>query len=295
MRFIYSIVRFVPDPGRGEFINIGAIVGSEITGEWDVRQVDNLVRARHIDDKKAIAGAMDFLDCVGRQIDEHLAVDDDELDEMPADWEHPSETWLEQLSTGMRNIVQLSRPVPVTASSLDDAMAMVFDELIVDPRVAGLDYRRRTKAQSALRSAYQGAQLRRGSTYFEKVLIEAQGVTERLDFVVANGRAVQLAQAWSFEVPKQPELARRVRAWGWTMSKLRRGGGRLVVEGRPGSAISEEIDLEVVYVPPTAVGEGVSAFDEALVVFEDIGATAVPIEQAAEVGARAADLLAKSG
>ncbi len=294
MRFTYSVVRFVPDPGRGEFINIGAIVGSEVAGEWDVRQVDNLVRARHLDDKKALSGAMDFLDEVGRRIDNYLALEEDELDELPGS-ELPSDQWLEDLSLSMRNIVQLSPPVPVSADTLEDAMAMVFDELIVDPRVAGLDYRRRTRAQSALRAAYQHAQLKRGSTYFEKVLIEAQGATERLDFVVANGRAVQLAQAWSFEVPKQPELARRVRAWGWTMSKLRSGGGRVVVEGRPSSTIPSDIDLEVVYVPPVAEDGGVSAFDEALAVFSDIGANPVPIEHAEDVGARAADLIEKAG
>ena len=45
MRYLYSVVRFVPDPARGEYVNVAAILGSEETGEWDVRQVENLRRA----------------------------------------------------------------------------------------------------------------------------------------------------------------------------------------------------------------------------------------------------------
>ena len=34
MRFVYSLVRFVPDPARGEFVNVGAIAGSEESSDW---------------------------------------------------------------------------------------------------------------------------------------------------------------------------------------------------------------------------------------------------------------------
>ncbi len=45
MRYVYSLVRFVPDPARGEFVNVGAIAGSEDGAEWQIRQVENTVRA----------------------------------------------------------------------------------------------------------------------------------------------------------------------------------------------------------------------------------------------------------
>jgi hypothetical protein len=53
VRHIYSVVRFVPDPARGEFVNVGAIVGSEESSEWGLRQIENPVRARAVDDRKA--------------------------------------------------------------------------------------------------------------------------------------------------------------------------------------------------------------------------------------------------
>ena len=51
MRHVYSMVRFVPDSARGEFINVGANVGSEESSEWQVWQIENPKRARFIDER----------------------------------------------------------------------------------------------------------------------------------------------------------------------------------------------------------------------------------------------------
>ena len=45
-KYIYSVLRFVPNPASGEFVNIGAIVGSDENGEWELRTVENAKRAR---------------------------------------------------------------------------------------------------------------------------------------------------------------------------------------------------------------------------------------------------------
>lgn len=71
MRFVYSIVRFVPDPARGEFVSVGAIVGSEESSEWQYRQVENPARARALDERQTLDAVWSFLDRVGRQIDDY--------------------------------------------------------------------------------------------------------------------------------------------------------------------------------------------------------------------------------
>ena len=291
MRYVYSIVRFVPDPARGEFINVGAVVGSDEAAEWDVRQVENLSRARHLDDRRALPAVSQVIDDIGHRIDAFWDSNADEDEDVaPPDL---SESWLASMSASLRNVVQLTTPIPLSAETIDDAMAMVFDELIVDPLSTTLSYRRRTSAQSAIRGSYRAVQLQRGATFFEKVQLRSQGVSERLDFVVMNGHAVQLAQAWSFEVPQQRELARRIRAWGWTMSKLRESGGQLSFDGRRVD-VDRAIDLEVVYVPPDNSSEAQSAFDEASAVFHDIHATAISFDDAKGVGVRAAERLAEA-
>ena len=49
MKHVYSLIRYVPDPVRGEFINVGAIAGCDESSEWEIRQVANPARARRID------------------------------------------------------------------------------------------------------------------------------------------------------------------------------------------------------------------------------------------------------
>jgi len=286
MRYSYSIVRFVPDPARGEFINVGAIVGSDDALEWGVRQVENLVRARHIDDHRSIGAVTGFLDDVGHQIDKFWNAQEDD-----GDYPAISETWLHELSNRMRNVVQLSDPCPITAEDLDDALDLVFSELIVDPTQGRLPYERRTTAKRALRRAYMSRNLQRNETFFEKVTVHAAGLRETMDFAVANGRVVQLAQAWSFQVPDQADLTKRIRAWAWTMNKLASYGGELSLEGRKPMPISGETDLEVVFIPPGGSQSDRSAFDDANRVFADIGATPVNIDEADRVSERAAKLL----
>ncbi len=45
MRYEYSILRFVPDPVRGEFVNVAAIVRSDDSEEWRLRVVENSRRS----------------------------------------------------------------------------------------------------------------------------------------------------------------------------------------------------------------------------------------------------------
>ena len=130
MRYCYSLIRFVPDPVRGEFVNVGAIVGSEESSEWGVRQVDNPLRARHLDERGTLPAVFAFIDSVGREIDAY-----EEIIERGGTGGSDfalSEEWLTSLHRGHTNIVQLSEPLPVLAESLDEAVeTIVFAQLIV--------------------------------------------------------------------------------------------------------------------------------------------------------------------
>src|SRR5713101_9697542 len=136
MRYLYSVVRFVPDPARGEFVNVAAIVGNEETGEWDVRQVENLRRARALDDRDALPAVAAFLESAGRTIDEWIVADDTAATN--PELVEPSREWLTYLASHQRNVVQLTQPTPVVAQNLEEAVGIVFDELIIDPAAEAL-------------------------------------------------------------------------------------------------------------------------------------------------------------
>lgn len=112
-----SVVRFVPDPAKGEFINVGAIAGNDGSEEVEVRAVSNWSRAKHLDEHNTLSAVMDFISTIQDQ-----AAD-----------ESISKVDIFRLSEEMSNVVQIGPPVPIVASSLSTAIDLAFAELIVDP------------------------------------------------------------------------------------------------------------------------------------------------------------------
>src|SRR5680860_1531130 len=69
MALSFSVIRFVPDPAKGEFVNIGAIAGDDATGDWELRLVSSPKRAKALDQLGVLAQATAF--AVGLQ--DHIA------------------------------------------------------------------------------------------------------------------------------------------------------------------------------------------------------------------------------
>jgi len=289
MRFVYSVVRFVPDPARGEFVNIGAIVGSEDSSEWQVRQIENPVRARTIDDHRTLDAAWSFLDRVGREIDEFergtetLFYSGVEL----------SENWLHRLYVDHRNIVQLSQPAPMVASSADEAINRIFEELVLDPSRIRHAFLKKHAALAALRAAYREHSVEKGKNLRERATVRTENYREKFDFAVTNGQAVQLSHTWSFQIPDQEHVSEQVKAWGWTVREVQRGGGRVYTPEGLEFDVPKNVDLEVVYVPP-ADNQDAPSLGDAVAVFEELGVKYRTLDRADEVGLEAHRLLQHS-
>jgi Protein of unknown function (DUF3037) len=285
MRYVFSAIRFVPDPFRGEFINVGAIVGSDESSEWAVRQVQNPLRARQLDEAGSLSAVWAFIDRVGRDIDAYEEV----IEGRAADGRtQPSEDWLRKMHLRSTNVVQLSPPSMLVAGSVDEAIEQVFGQLIVDPakRAGGVT---KHPALAALRHAYRDAGI---ADLLEGATLHAGAHRERLDFSVANGRVVQITQAWSFAVVDQESLARAVRAWGWAVREARTNGGALHAAEQT-YEVPTGVDVEVVAIPPRA-GARADALEDARSVFEAIEAREVALDDAPQVAQRASDLLVAS-
>jgi hypothetical protein len=123
MAYHYSVLRFVPDPARGEFINIGAVAGD--AGDWEMRVVRDLSRAEAIDHKNALGLAIHFME----------DLDDEVVGASGAGEGDSGEVMLERLrllSREMQNVIQLSVPAPLVAASADEALDLVFEEIVLD-------------------------------------------------------------------------------------------------------------------------------------------------------------------
>ncbi|MGH9264119.1 MAG: DUF3037 domain-containing protein [Acidimicrobiales bacterium] len=289
MRFVYSIVRFVPDPARGEFVNVGAIVGSEESSEWQYRQVENPTRARALDERQTLDAVWSFLDRIGRQIDDFERAGETLFDP-PVDL---TEAWMERLYLDHRNLVQLSRPSPMVAANADEAMDRIFDDLVVDPARRRHPFQKKHAALAAVRAAYRAHSVEKAKNLRERVSLATDHHRERFDFAVTNGKVVQLTHTWSFQVPDQEQLAEQVKAWGWTVRDVRRGGGEIAASSGQKWAVSPDVDIEVVYVPP-ATDQRAPSLGDALAVFDEVGARPHPIGGADSVGLRAHQLLVEA-
>ena len=289
-RYVYSLVRCVPDPRTGEFVNVGAIAGDPSTGDWSVRQVSSESRVRKLAGPSALLAVHGLLARVGAQIDslqaDTLGGADDLL----------SENWLNGLYHDHQNVVQLSPPAPILAEDAEQALEILFSRQIIDPvsqaREGSLTKHR---ALHDIRRAYQRAAI---DPYLVRQRVElhvGDRVHTSLDFAIANGSAVQLTQGWSFQGTSVSTVSEQVKAWAYALKCLRDGlDSRVVSADDHISTVTQNVDLEVVVIEPRT-SEQQLVFEEALQVFGQIDASVHDLDDVDAIGTRAADLVGQSG
>ena len=289
MRFVYSLIRFVPDPAKGEFVNVGAIVGSELSSEWQIRQVSNPARARALDDERSLDLVWAFCTRVGVDIDRF----EDSLYRLFDSEVELSEDWLENLHTQHRNIVQLSPPSPMVADSADEALDRLFSQMILDPTRHRQSTVTKHVVLAAMRRAYGSCGLHKNRGFVERARLSASDHSIPVDFAVVNGQVLQLVQTWSFQSADQQSLAQQVRSWGWVVHRTRQQGAQLDASGVEGLDVDPDIAIRAVYVPPAPDGNA-DAYRGALDVFKETAIEHRPIDQVKDVAEEARRLLAKT-
>lgn len=280
MTYVYSVLRFVPDPARAEFVNIGAVAGSDEIEDWDLRLVSNLSRAKAIDDRDALGTALAFLG----QVEGRISA----LETLPGVGpDRMSRETVRRWAHEMQNVLQFTEPAPMVAESAEEALDLVFDELLLDPTTRRFRFQKKHRAISATLASYRLAEVSE-QHISQKISVRAGTFQDAFDFAVHNGSVVQLVRCWSFQLPGQQELAEEVKAWGWLVEQLRLQGGRAILGGdEKAIGAANDTDLAVVYIPPAA-DQIAPAFDEARAVWDVLGITAVEPSRAEEVGAEAA-------
>lgn len=282
MKYDYSVVRFVPDTFRAEFVNVGLIVGNPETGEWRTKRVSNAARARAIRNDAELSAVWDYLD----RVDELVDAGEDDAAPTPAT---PGPGWLADEHHRLRNLVQLSRPRPVSADSVDDAMAFLWGRMIVDP--ANQTKATTHQARGALRRAYLGAEID-ASLIHESCRARIGRQDVPLDFVIANGHVAQLAHAFTFRGSAPATTVQRLKAWSWTIRDVRDRGGWVVIstdEPQP-QVVDSGVPIDVVYDAPVT-SDGERALEEAVEVLENLDVTVRPVEDVALVARDAAERL----
>jgi hypothetical protein len=285
MAYSYSVLRFVPDPARGEFVNFGLLVGDDDAQDWELRILQNYRRAKAIDDRGALRVALGFVD----RIETHIAA----LEQLPdASAVLPMSTELVRAFAGeMENVVQMTLPTPVIASSADEAADIVAAELLLDPVAQKYRFEKKHRAVGSTRRAYREHQVPEEAVA-ERAPVTAGPYDAAFDFAVFNGQAVQLVQCWSFQLPDQTQLAEQVRAWAWVVREIRERGGVVRAGDREVEVPrGDEIEIAAVAVPPAEGQENVHAYEEARAAFADTDVSELRPEDADVLGAHAVERL----
>jgi len=280
-KYQYSIIRFVPSPIRGEFVNLGLIVGNDQTGEWLIDVVGSLSRARKFDDKDVLPALASDLQRL------EFAVESFSDPDLLGPIVDLSLSWLRRLSRDSQNLLQFSEPKSVLAASAQDAMEKLWGLLIFE-----LPKKSRTSVTKRSVLSQYWAALKKNrlsvNNIKQKVLLETSKTHSPIDVVVHNGEAKDITQCWSFQIKDTGSLMNDIRSWGWTMRTLREKGGNILVNDDR-IPVPNDVRIGVVYAP----SDDNKVADEAFEVFRnsDVDAKCVLMEDVDEYAeASATDL-----
>lgn len=248
MRYDYWVIRYVPDPIRGEFVNIAVVAGR---GEdWSFRRVGNLGRASRL------GGSAAMTDSFMKRIEDAISLRLDTVQSLvPAGPAVLGKGDIEDLRVRMNNIVQISNARPVLANSAEEAANLAFELMIVDTDTP-VSHRSRTKVINKLRDAFElRPELARHLAKSRRAFVGSQGAN--IDFAVKNRHVHQMSQVWAFDVKDTQRLQTNIQAWNYLLGLLRTEGGHLAEKhNQTGAEIPRSVDINAVFTPPdTSAGE----------------------------------------
>lgn len=248
MFYHHWIVRYVPDPIRGEFVNIALLVGRD-GGDWAFRSVSSLRRATRLGGDPSVAGYwLRELERMVNQLNTSRALSSEPVLAALADsGENISAAIVARLAARLNNAVQISAPYPIVAESAQEGLSMLFGHLVSDPQV-----RHRTQFGARVNS-FVNEQFRKAGASAAvqprpQVLVGSAPRTA--SFAVTDARVEQITNAWSFNLQDMEQVSTQVQAWAGHMVRLRHRGGVLEVRGHPPLTIPRGVQLRVVYEEP---------------------------------------------
>lgn len=254
-------VRYLPEPIRGEFINVGVLAGrddSEGGGDWVLKTVSSFKRAQCLGGTPSHIAP--YLEDLAARVDPPQAPASLlTADSEGARW---SRNEIERLRVHSYGTVQFSRPMPAMAESAAEAADMVFDALVLAPEVEKT-HRPRTIVRNRLQTALQ-ADARIGGRFTSVRNVKAGRALARMDFSVGSTQSRFLARAWAFDIENTSSLEKDLGQWSWATSRIREGGG----EARPASStgarslsVPRTVPIAALYsAPTTANGRDALAF-----------------------------------
>ncbi|GAA1110753.1 DUF3037 domain-containing protein [Nesterenkonia jeotgali] len=242
--FRYWVMRFVPNVLRGEFINVGVIVGGQ--DEWSIRAVDRA-------NSRNILG-VDLTECRAWVDELREEVEATQRLDIPGTVGAISRSRMERLSVFYNNTVQLVDGGPVAIDSADHGAEMLYDLLVATPEHEP-QQRRKTQMNQGLEAVLDSWRARSPNrSFIRRPVVTVGRTSQRFDFSIAAS-SVALSQTWSFggsDRQSANRLVKDIRSWSLAVHKMRSNGG-LLSAGRDSKApleINRDIAIGVLVERP---------------------------------------------
>jgi hypothetical protein len=190
-------------------------------------------------------------------------------------------------------VVQLSAPAAIVAVSAEEALDFLFAGQVIDPQMQAREpLVTKLQVVTGLRSAYRRASVDSRFIAQRPELHVGAHVHTTLDFAVITNSALQITQGWSFKLTRTEDLPTSIKAWAFAIGMLRgKEEARILSDRAQVSPVGADVDIQVVVAEPQT-HEQVRVYTEAQQVFQQVGATVRPLEEADHVATRAAELIA---
>lgn len=221
MKFVYSVIRFVPNPILGEFVNVGIIAGNDKTSDWTVRWLDNMARAKALA-KTLAPNTFLFLKSYVSELDELVelsAKSPTELVPVGARL-RIDETWLAEMHASRDNVIQFTRPLPVLEETSRAAAEIVRDALLFEPERQARSHSRRhliTSVETSFQKSFGTAIDDNRVALHRNVTVQSNGFTDRSALAVLSTERLQLTSVWSFAIAtsQHARLLEGIRSFLW--------------------------------------------------------------------------------
>lgn len=289
MTYNYWLLHYVPDTVRGEFVNIGVIVGDDARADWAIRRVESFTRANRLGGDASLSQS--WLERLDRRV---AAAGSDDIQLLPVAVDAAiSRAWIDRQRARLNNAVQISQPTPVATDDAAAAAELLFARL-VNESTREERSTARTRIVRNLRSAFeQTGRLQLGMNLQSRAQAAVGRQHGQFDFAVGDRDAAQLSQAWSFRMKDAGQVDEMVRSWSYLVGRIRDEGATLSGFGpRPKLAIvSPDVPIWAVYDEPAT-----DAQHESLLVAQEawskLDIRSVSSADASVVAAEAAALVA---
>ena len=277
MSYIFSIVRFVPDQLRGEYVNVAAVLGDESSDlPWSILALENWDRAKALDPDAML---------VAREVVQDLPA---ELDSIEGESRREV---LTELGTRYGRLLQVTAPTVLDLPEYDGACA-VARTFLVDRTKASRQIFTKEGAVKALREQLLEAGLTRGGEFDVKVPMNIGTHAFEIDAVVYNGKALMISQAFSYRRKKPQDVLPQVHAWGFFMLKLRDGDAATVKLAERSLVIPQDVDVKAITIPAASQSQAqLETLSEARKVFADVDAVEYTVGAVESVAADAAAMV----